>query len=120
MCFTCAMNNRVSETISVKVTLAGRTVDWLRWNSSWGVDDEPADEEARHKILTTEHKKVGAHGFQVVVDLTPDEAQALWGILESLAALGESMTGEERGDDAGNYRQIRKDADRLDTILISI
>jgi len=97
------------------ITLSGATEDWIRHNTSWGteVDQGPdSDRTARAKILEAPHIRRGK-GYQIKVELTEPEAGCLWEILDSIAGAGESMTADERGDDAYNYRAIRKDADKI-------
>lgn len=104
---------------TVPVRLAGATREWLAWNTSWGnhPNETPASKTAREKVLATPARRMG-RGFQYRVEgLTLEEAESLESILDSIAGAGESMSTEERGDDAYNYRVIRKDADRIRDLL---
>ena len=96
------------------IHLSGTTVDWIRDNTSWGqVSDggPPQDRSARLKILDAPSRKCGK-GARYKVDLTTEELDTLWSILDSIAGAWESMSAGER-DGAWEYRALRKDANRL-------
>jgi hypothetical protein len=103
------------------IKLAGATYDWLEFNTSWGdLDSETENaKSARRKVMAAHSRKVGK-GRIYVVDLPDEEAESLWGILDSIAGAGESMSSEERGSDAYAYQVMRRDAERIRESLLAI
>jgi hypothetical protein len=104
----------IRQTRMVTIKLAGATWNWLRQNSSWGdmESDAQVEKDARRAVLAATGVKVGK-GWVYTVALPDEQAASVWEILDSIAGAGESMTSQERGDDAYNYRVIRRDADRI-------
>ena len=111
----------IRQTRMITVKLAGATHYWLKDNTSWGngPGETQHSKDARATIMAAQGRKVGK-GWTYTVDLPDEQAESLWGILDSIAGAGESMSAEERGDDAYNYRVMRRDADRIRASLLAI
>lgn len=111
----------IRQTRMITVKLAGASFDWLAENTAWGTMDQDAqlDKDARVAVMASEGRKVGK-GWSHTVKLPDEQAESVWSILHSIAGVGETMTAEERGDDAYAFRIMRRDADRIKESLIGI
>jgi len=111
----------IRQTRMITVKLAGASWGWLYDNTSWGAleQDTQLDKDARAAVLAADRRKVGK-GRIFTASMPDEQAESVWGILNSIAGVGESMTTEERGDAVYTFRAMRRDAGRIQESLEAI
>jgi hypothetical protein len=109
----------------ITVKLAGASWDWLDESTSWGtydrgIEEDRLDKAARASVQAAVARRVGPKGWIHTAEMSEEHAESVWSILESIAGAGESMTAEERGEDAYKFRIMRRDANRIRESLTAL